>query len=154
MYELYSGNLLFDVHDTVEHLAMMERILGPIPKTMSSRSRTSHFKKNGKLDLDMRCSRARSIRKHCLPLDQCKLTEDRDTDELFGLISSLMAYEPDSRTNIRHVKYHSFFTRLTHMERSAGALSSQARPDWLTAHRVRQNHESSISRVIRWVVGE
>ena len=31
MFELYLGMTLFQTHDNLEHLAMMERILGPIP---------------------------------------------------------------------------------------------------------------------------
>lgn len=31
MFELYLGITLFQTHDNREHLAMMERILGPIP---------------------------------------------------------------------------------------------------------------------------
>ena len=31
LFELYLGVTLFQTHDNREHLAMMERILGPIP---------------------------------------------------------------------------------------------------------------------------
>ena len=31
MFELYLGFTLFQTHDNREHLAMMEKILGPIP---------------------------------------------------------------------------------------------------------------------------
>ena len=32
--ELYSGELLFATHDNTEHLALMERLLGPFPRVM------------------------------------------------------------------------------------------------------------------------
>lgn len=35
MFELYVGTTLFQTHDNREHLAMMERILGPIPHRMA-----------------------------------------------------------------------------------------------------------------------
>lgn len=35
MFELYVGTTLFQTHDNREHLAMMERILGPIPYRMA-----------------------------------------------------------------------------------------------------------------------
>lgn len=35
MFELYLGITLFQTHDNREHLAMMERILGPIPHAMA-----------------------------------------------------------------------------------------------------------------------
>ncbi|PHJ22116.1 cmgc lammer [Cystoisospora suis] len=34
LVELYTGNLLFRTHEHLEHLAMMERIIGPIPPRM------------------------------------------------------------------------------------------------------------------------
>lgn len=39
LFELYLGITLFQTHDNREHLAMMERILGPIPFRMCRRSR-------------------------------------------------------------------------------------------------------------------
>ena len=32
MFELYLGFTLFQTHDNREHLAMMEKILGPLPE--------------------------------------------------------------------------------------------------------------------------
>eukprot|EP00435_Cladocopium_sp_Y103_P038279 s1245_g10.t1 len=37
LWELYSGNMLFETHNSPEHLAMMERILEPFPESMLSR---------------------------------------------------------------------------------------------------------------------
>lgn len=37
LWELYSGNMLFETHNSAEHLAMMERILEPFPESMLSR---------------------------------------------------------------------------------------------------------------------
>lgn len=34
LVELYQGELLFATHDNVEHLALMERIIGPFPRRM------------------------------------------------------------------------------------------------------------------------
>jgi len=33
--ELYNGSLLFPTHDEVEHLAMIEKLFGPIPLWMA-----------------------------------------------------------------------------------------------------------------------
>ena len=38
IYELALGNTLFQTHDNREHLAMMERILGPVPSKMAART--------------------------------------------------------------------------------------------------------------------
>lgn len=34
MMELYTGSLLFPTHDEVEHLAMIEKLCGPLPKEL------------------------------------------------------------------------------------------------------------------------
>lgn len=34
LMELYSGNQLFETHEEMEHLALMERIIGPLPTTL------------------------------------------------------------------------------------------------------------------------
>lgn len=39
LFELYQGMTLFQTHDNLEHLAMMERILGSMPHRMTRRSR-------------------------------------------------------------------------------------------------------------------
>jgi dual-specificity kinase/CDC-like kinase len=39
--ELYSGELLFATHDNQEHLALMERIIGPFPRWMIKRAKNT-----------------------------------------------------------------------------------------------------------------
>ena len=34
LIEMYTGDALFQTHENLEHLAMMEAILGPLPKSM------------------------------------------------------------------------------------------------------------------------
>merc|ERR1712061_91684 len=41
MGEIYSGELLFGTHENLEHLALMERIVDPLPLPMLSASKTS-----------------------------------------------------------------------------------------------------------------
>merc|ERR1719283_654796 len=50
LFELYRGITLFQTHDNREHLAMMERILGPIPYRMAKRSRKTNYFWRGRLD--------------------------------------------------------------------------------------------------------
>jgi serine/threonine protein kinase len=38
LVELCSGDALFQTHENLEHLAMMERVLGPIPQHMIKRA--------------------------------------------------------------------------------------------------------------------
>lgn len=39
--ELYQGELLFATHDNLEHLALIERIIGPFPRDMLKKARSS-----------------------------------------------------------------------------------------------------------------
>lgn len=44
--ELYTGQLLFDTHESYEHVAMIERVVGTVPYWMANRSETqwdNHF---------------------------------------------------------------------------------------------------------------
>merc|ERR1719498_2163204 len=41
LMELYTGNQLFETHEELEHLALMERIIGPIPAEMLSHASSS-----------------------------------------------------------------------------------------------------------------
>lgn len=43
LIDLYTGSLLFSADGDRHHLAMMERILGPIPLKMSTSTQTKHF---------------------------------------------------------------------------------------------------------------
>ena len=61
MFELALGFMLFDTHSSLEHLAMMERILGRIPEQMALRSGSSYFKK-GVLDWDKESKEGRHVR--------------------------------------------------------------------------------------------
>ena len=39
---LLAGDALFQTHENMEHLAMMEAVLGPIPKSMAQASKGLH----------------------------------------------------------------------------------------------------------------
>lgn len=67
MFELYLGITLFQTHDNREHLAMMERILGPVPYRMARKSKIRYFY-HGKLDWDEKSSAGRYVRENCKPL--------------------------------------------------------------------------------------
>lgn len=87
MFELYLGITLFQTHDNREHLAMMERILGPIPYKyalinkknfivfvnnfflyrMARKTKTKYFY-HGKLDWDEKSSAGRYVRENCKQL--------------------------------------------------------------------------------------
>ncbi|CAG2161345.1 unnamed protein product [Oppiella nova] len=67
LFELYLGITLFQTHDNREHLAMMERILGPIPYRMCRKTKTNYFY-HGRLSWDEKSSNGRYVRENCKPL--------------------------------------------------------------------------------------
>ncbi|XP_065353922.1 dual specificity protein kinase CLK2 isoform X4 [Cloeon dipterum] len=111
LFELYLGITLFQTHDNREHLAMMERILGPIPYRMARKTKTKYFY-HGKLDWDERSSAGRYVRENCKPLHRYQITEEEQHVALFDLISRMLEYEPSNRITLAEALDHTFFSYL------------------------------------------
>ncbi|XP_023726092.1 dual specificity protein kinase CLK2 isoform X2 [Cryptotermes secundus] len=111
IFELYLGITLFQTHDNREHLAMMERILGPIPYRMARKTKTKYFY-HGKLDWDEKSSAGRYVRENCKPLHRYQNTEDEDHRQLFDLIARMLEYEPSSRLTLGEALHHPFFDKI------------------------------------------
>nr|XP_045581368.1 cyclin-dependent kinase 11B-like isoform X4 [Procambarus clarkii] len=116
MFELYLGITLFQTHDNREHLAMMERILGPIPYRMGRKTRTKYFY-HGKLDWDEKSSAGRYVRENCKPLRSYQTNSDEDHRLLFDLISKMLEYEPAQRISLTESLRHPFFDKIPALQR-------------------------------------
>ncbi|XP_050562980.1 dual specificity protein kinase CLK2 isoform X8 [Spodoptera frugiperda] len=132
MFELYLGITLFQTHDNREHLAMMERILGPIPYRMARKTKTKYFY-HGKLDWDEKSSAGRYVRENCKPLMRYLQSNSEESRQLFDLIARMLEYEPSQRITLREALKHPFFNKLPQHQR-------------LGNDRLRCNGESSGSR--------
>ncbi|CAF4820378.1 unnamed protein product [Pieris macdunnoughi] len=111
MFELHLGITLFQTHDNREHLAMMERILGPIPYRMARKTRTKYFY-HGKLDWDEKSSAGRYVRDNCKPLLRYMANTSEEHRQLFELIARMLEYEPLQRITLREALNHPFFSKL------------------------------------------
>lgn len=111
MFELYLGMTLFQTHDNREHLAMMERILGPLPYRMCRKTKTKYFY-HGHLDWDEKSSAGRYVRENCKPLRRYLLSDDEDHRQLFELVSQMLEYEPSQRITLSDALKHPFFEKL------------------------------------------
>ncbi|XP_077517250.1 CDC like kinase darkener of apricot isoform X1 [Amblyomma americanum] len=111
LFELYLGVTLFQTHDNREHLAMMERILGPLPYRMCRKTKTKYFY-HGRLDWDEKSSAGRYVKENCKPLQRYMSMEDEASRQLFHLISQMLAYEPSQRITLREALDHPFFEPL------------------------------------------
>ncbi|XP_058063803.1 dual specificity protein kinase CLK2-like isoform X3 [Anopheles bellator] len=115
MYELYNGGTLFPTHDNREHLAMMERILGPIPDRMASQTKTRFFVR-GKLDWDEKTLAGRFVRNR-QPLHRHVVVNTPEHLQLFDLIRKMLAYEPNRRIKLDDALRHPFFDKLPTSQR-------------------------------------
>ena len=115
IFELALGVTLFQTHDNREHLAMMEKILGPIPYKMAVQSKTKYFHQ-GLLKWDEHSSHGKYVRKHCKPLIRYTEKLDPATDEdwlnMFDLIEKMLIYQTDLRIDLKESLEHPFFQNL------------------------------------------
>ncbi|EED87802.1 predicted protein, partial [Thalassiosira pseudonana CCMP1335] len=113
--ELYSGGLLFATHQNAEHLALMERAVGPFRKSVLDRSTSSLARKcfdsrgwhkiNGVLS-----SRSIEHVRKMKPIEQFVLEHDRPTG-LGKLLRRLLTIEPRRRATAKEALGLSFFTK-------------------------------------------
>jgi serine/threonine protein kinase len=114
--ELYTGHILFATHDEAEHLALMERALGAIPRRMaraaSERAQRKWFVQ-GVLHWPQIASNRESER-HVRESPRLKdaLARDRPWtrfhDELLSLLSRCLEYLPEHRISAREALLHPF----------------------------------------------
>ncbi|XP_035260731.1 dual specificity protein kinase CLK2-like isoform X1 [Anguilla anguilla] len=112
LFEYYLGFTLFQTHDNKEHLAMMERIQGPIPSRMIRKTRKQKYFYRGRLDWDQSSSAGRYVRDNCKPLRRYLLSEAEEHHQLFDLIESMLEYEPSKRVTPAAAQRHPFFCPL------------------------------------------
>uniref|UniRef100_A0A669E293 dual-specificity kinase n=1 Tax=Oreochromis niloticus TaxID=8128 RepID=A0A669E293_ORENI len=112
LFEYYLGFTLFQTHDNREHLAMMERILGPVPSRMIRKTRKQKYFYRGRLDWDESSSAGKYVRENCKPLRRYLLSEAEEHHQLFDLIESMLEYEPSKRLALADSLKHPFFENL------------------------------------------
>uniref|UniRef100_A0A8D0GE93 dual-specificity kinase n=1 Tax=Sphenodon punctatus TaxID=8508 RepID=A0A8D0GE93_SPHPU len=70
LIEYYLGFTVFPTHDSKEHLAMMEKILGPLPIHMIQKTRKRKYFHQDQLDWDEHSSAGRYVSRRCKPLKE------------------------------------------------------------------------------------
>ena len=133
MIELLTGDALFQTHENMEHLAMMRKVLGPIPASVLKRASQETIEKFFCADTselnwpegakDMESERAVQA---VQPLDI--LIRERFENEEMGtllrhLLSRLLEYDPETRISAKDALNHSFF-RLDIAENNLARVSN------------------------------
>jgi CDC-like kinase len=137
LFEWYMGICMFQTHSNTEHLAMMERILGPFPDKLirnskkekkffrkrtsnisrersSSRSHQHFNSQNGdyngyRVDWDWYSDDGRYVRENCKPLDRYNQDRgDKMHNYLFGLLKVMLDYDPKRRITLAEALRHKF----------------------------------------------
>ncbi|KAL8142441.1 hypothetical protein V2J09_015473 [Rumex salicifolius] len=114
--ELCSGEALFQTHDNLEHLAMMERVLGPLPEHMLRKvdRHAEKYTKRGRLNWPEGATSRDSIRAvQKLPRLQNWVMQsvDHSAGDLIDLLQGMLQYEASRRVTPHEALRHPFFTR-------------------------------------------
>ncbi|GFH13427.1 protein kinase domain-containing protein, partial [Haematococcus lacustris] len=132
--ELLTGDALFQTHENLEHLAMMEQVLGPIPESLIQRSNKicSKYFVNNRLcwpDTSTTKKSVKAVKKltglRRLILEHGDSSAVPHLDLLVDLLTELLRYEPEQRISASAALQHPFFQ--VHLPNSipSSAQSSQ-----------------------------
>ncbi|TPP60619.1 Dual specificity protein kinase CLK2 [Fasciola gigantica] len=109
LFELVTGQCLFMTHDNLEHLAMMERVLGPLPKYMVRSTKRRRYFRHGRLDWPSDSSDARHVRKTLKPLgDYWFSHSDMHVRLALDLTREMLVYTPSDRISCARALEHPF----------------------------------------------
>ncbi|KAK7311806.1 hypothetical protein RJT34_10177 [Clitoria ternatea] len=119
LIELCSGEALFQTHENLEHLAMMERVLGPLPEHMvrrSSKGTEKYFKRGARLRWPEGAVSRESINAvkklgHLKDIVTSNVEFSRSF--LTDLLHGLLTYDPNKRLTARQALDHPFFRNPT-----------------------------------------
>nr|XP_043898894.1 dual specificity protein kinase CLK2-like [Solea senegalensis] len=102
--------LSFQTHNSEEHLAMMEKVLGPIPSHLLKQTRKQHYVHNERLNWDESSSSDDYIGKHCKPLTQCMQRKSEEEQQLLDLVACMLEYDVCRRITLEEALWHPFFS--------------------------------------------
>ncbi|KAF8072002.1 CMGC/CLK protein kinase [Lyophyllum atratum] len=123
LVEFFTGIALFQTHDNLEHLAMMEMVMGKMPERFAragARSKPEFFKDGAKLDWP-KAKASRQSKKEVRatrPLVVCPFPLSTDVippNDIFNrqflnLVQRLLSFDPAQRITVREALSHPYFS--------------------------------------------
>ncbi|PWN25748.1 kinase-like protein [Jaminaea rosea] len=116
LIEFYTGEALFQTHDNLEHLAMMEQVLGPMPDSFRRKAETfkAEYFRNGRLDFPNnetpKASKKYVSGMRKLPDLLSKATTWKKHNERFlHLLRRLLEFDPAKRIKVSEALKHPYF---------------------------------------------
>ncbi|KAG0477637.1 hypothetical protein HPP92_012356 [Vanilla planifolia] len=115
LVELCSGEAMFQTHTNLEHLAMMEKVLGPIPRHMIRRAdhhAEKYFRRNhlnwpeGASSMESINAVHKLVRLHNLVMKHV----NHSAGDVIDLLQGLLKCEPSERLTAREALKHPFFS--------------------------------------------
>ncbi|KAI9292758.1 kinase-like protein [Neoconidiobolus thromboides FSU 785] len=115
LIELITGDAMFQTHENLEHLAMMARALGPLPKVMyerASKTGKAYFKSSAELNYPNDETTKQSLKNVNGVKTVAKIVNRKGLlgDALTDLITKLLTYEPEDRITAAQALEHPFFS--------------------------------------------
>lgn len=115
LVEFFTGEALFQTHENLEHLAMMEAVFGPMPETFArraARNRSEWFTKNYRLDYPQSNTtrQSRKFVRAMRPLEDIIPQTSIQNARFRDLLSKLLEWEPHKRITVKEALKHSYFT--------------------------------------------
>ncbi|XP_066331931.1 serine/threonine-protein kinase AFC2-like [Miscanthus floridulus] len=115
LVELCTGEALFQTHENLEHLAMMERVLGPLPYHMLKRAdrHSDKYIRKVRLNWPEGCTSRESM-KAVMKLSRLQNLVMQNVDQAAGdfidLLQGLLKYDRADRLTAQEALRHPFFT--------------------------------------------
>nr|GAT61004.1 predicted protein [Mycena chlorophos] len=114
LVEFFTGVALFQTHDNLEHLAMMEMVMGKMPERFArsgSRTKPEFFKDGVRLDWP-KAKASRQSKKDVRatrPLSDVIPPNDVVNRHFLNLVQKLLAFDPAQRITVREALNHPYF---------------------------------------------
>jgi CDC-like kinase len=112
IFELYTGRTLFETHDSVEHLAIMERVLGPLPHSLVSKTRKLRYFRDGALVWNSHSPAGHTVSRRFKPLKSHLRSGSTKDRQLIDLVSQMLRYKPSERITLADALHHPLFDSL------------------------------------------